>query len=175
MSSLSEKMLDALNEQLNWELYSAYIYLSMSAYFESTGLRGFANWMRVQWQEELTHAMKFFDYINERGGRVRLKTIQEPKNDWNSPLEAFEEAYNHEVGVTKRIHNLAEMAFAEKDFATYNFLQWFISEQVEEESSTLEIVEKLRLIGDDKRALLFLDQELGKRQFTPPAENGGGE
>ncbi|MBE8540025.1 ferritin-like domain-containing protein [Geoglobus acetivorans] len=170
MSSISERMVEALNEQLNWELYSAYIYLSMAAYFDSIELKGFANWMRVQWQEEITHAMRFYDYINERGGRVKLHAIQEPKAEWSSPLEAFEEAYNHEVGVTKRIHNLIDLALSEKDYATYNMLQWFVAEQVEEEASTSEIVGKLRIIGEDKHALLMLDQELGKRRFNPPAD-----
>lgn len=170
MASISEKMVDALNEQLNAEIYSAYLYLSMAAYFESIGLKGFANWMRVQWQEELQHAMKIFDFINERGGRVKLYSVQEPQFDWTSPLAAFEHVYEHEVNVTKRIHDLVEMAMTEKDFATYNFLQWFVAEQVEEEASALEIVEKLRLIGEDKRGLLFIDKELAARRFTPQVE-----
>ncbi|WP_456329618.1 ferritin [Archaeoglobus sp.] len=170
MASISEKMVEALNRQINAEIYSAYLYLSMAAYFDSIGLKGFSNWMRVQWQEELTHAMKMFDFISERGGRVRLYAVDEPPSNWNSPLAAFEQVYEHEVNVTKRIHELVELAMNEKDFATYNFLQWYVAEQVEEEASSLEIVEKLRLIGEDNRGLLFLDKELSLRQFTPPQE-----
>ncbi|AAB90406.1 ferritin [Archaeoglobus fulgidus] len=170
MASISEKMVEALNRQINAEIYSAYLYLSMASYFDSIGLKGFSNWMRVQWQEELMHAMKMFDFVSERGGRVKLYAVEEPPSEWDSPLAAFEHVYEHEVNVTKRIHELVEMAMQEKDFATYNFLQWYVAEQVEEEASALDIVEKLRLIGEDKRALLFLDKELSLRQFTPPAE-----
>ncbi|WP_202318950.1 ferritin [Archaeoglobus neptunius] len=170
MASISEKMVEALNRQINAEIYSAYLYLSMAAYFESVGLKGFANWMRVQWQEELAHAMKIYDYVAERGGRVRLYAIEEPPSEWNSPLDAFEHVYQHEVKVTGMINELAELAISEKDYATYNMLQWFIAEQVEEEASASEIVEKLRLIGSDGRGLLMMDSELGQRQFTPPQE-----
>ncbi len=166
MASISERIVDALNKQINAELYSAYLYLSMASYFESKGLKGFANWMRVQWQEELTHAMKIYDYVVERGGRVKLYAIDEPPAEWDSPLAAFEAAYNHEVKVTGMINELVELAMAEKDYATYNMLQWFVAEQVEEEASTSEIVDKLRLIGDDGRGLLMIDRELGARQFT---------
>ncbi len=151
MASISERMVEALNRQINAEIYSAYLYLSMAAYFDSIGLKGFSNWMRVQWQEELMHAMKMFDFVSERGGRVKLYSVEEPPSEWESPLAAFEHVYEHEVNVTKRIHELVEMAMQEKDFATYNFLQWYVAEQVEEEASALEIVEKLRLIGEDKR------------------------
>jgi len=168
MASISEKMVEALNRQINSEIYSAYLYLSMAAYFDSIGLKGFSNWMRVQWQEELVHAMKLFDFVSERGGRVKLYAVDEPPSDWGSPLAAFEHVYEHEVNVTKKIHDLVELAMNEKDYATYNFLQWFVAEQVEEEASSLEIVEKLRLIGEDKRGLLFLDKELSMRRFTPP-------
>lgn len=170
MTSISEKMVEALNRQINAEIYSAYLYLSMAAYFDSIGLKGFSNWMRVQWQEELMHAMKMFDFVSERGGRVRLYAVDEPPSDWGSPLAAFEHVYEHEVNVTKRIHELVELAMNEKDFATYNFLQWYVAEQVEEEASSLEIVEKLRLMGEDKRGLLFLDEKLSLREFTPPQE-----
>jgi len=170
LASISEKMVEALNRQINAEIYSAYLYLSMAAYFDSVGLKGFSNWMRVQWQEELMHAMKMFGFVSERGGRVKLYAVDEPPSDWDSPLAAFEHVYEHEVNVTKRIHELVELAMSEKDFATYNFLQWYVAEQVEEEASSLEIVEKLRLIGEDKRGLLFLDKELSLRQFTPAVE-----
>ncbi len=162
---ISEKIVEALNKQINAELYSAYLYLSMSAYFESIGLKGFANWMRVQWQEEITHAMRIYNYVVERGGRVKLYAIDEPPSDWDSPLSAFENAYNHEFKVTKMINELVELALSEKDYATYNMLQWFVNEQVEEESSTKEVVERLKLIGSDGRGLLMIDRELATRQF----------
>ncbi len=164
---LSERMLNALNRQVNAELYSAYLYLSMAAYFESINLKGFANWMKVQAQEELSHAMKFFDYINERGGRVKLEAIEKPPNEWDSPLHAFEATYEHEQKVTKMINDLVNMAMEEKDHATYNMLQWFVAEQVEEEASADEIRQQLRLIGEDGRGILMLDRELGKRVFVP--------
>lgn len=167
---LSERMLKALNKQVNAELYSAYLYLSMSAYFESINLKGFANWMRVQAQEELTHAMKFFDYINERGGRVEMMAIEKPPTGWDSPLHVFEETYKHEVNVTNMINELVNMAVEEKDHATYNMLQWFVAEQVEEEASADEIKQQLSLIGKDGRGILMLDRELGQRTFTPLQE-----
>ena len=160
---LSERMLNALNRQVNAELYSAYLYLSMAAYFESINLKGFANWMKVQAQEELTHAMKFFDYINERGGRVKLEAIEKPPNEWDSPLHVFEATYEHEQKVTRMINDLVNMAMEEKDHATYNMLQWFVAEQVEEEASADEIRQQLRLIGEDGRGILMLDRELGKK------------
>lgn len=170
MSSLSDRMVEALNRQLNAEIYSAYLYLSMAAYFESMFLKGFANWMKVQWQEELTHAMKFFNYISERGGRVKLYAVEEPQFEWDSPLAAFEHVYNHEVKVTRRINELVNMALEEKDHATYMMLQWFVNEQVEEEAAALEIVEKLRRIGKNEMGLLMIDRELAARKFTPPQE-----
>ncbi|MCS7143473.1 MAG: ferritin [Archaeoglobaceae archaeon] len=165
MAVIGEKMVKALNQQLNREIYSGYLYLSMSAYFESLGLRGFANWMRVQWQEELMHAMKFFEYIAKRGGRVELFAIEEPPKSWKSPLDAFEYALEHEKKVTKLISDLVELAIAEKDHATLNMLQWFVNEQVEEEESFGEIVGKLKLAKEDSKVLLFIDSELGKREF----------
>ncbi len=167
---LSKRMLKALNKQVNAELYSAYLYLSMAAYFESINLKGFANWMKVQAQEELTHAMKFFDYLNERGGRVELDTIEKPPTEWNSPLDAFETTYKHETNVTRMINNLVNMAMEEKDHATYNMLQWFVAEQVEEEASADEIRQQLKLIGNDGRGIMMLDRELRQRTFTPPQE-----
>ncbi|MEM1578820.1 MAG: ferritin [Archaeoglobaceae archaeon] len=171
--TISEKVVKALNVQLNREIYSAYLYLSMSAYFESLGLKGFASWMKVQWQEELMHAMKFFDYIANRGGRVELYEIETPQKDWASPLEAFEFALEHEKAVTKRISDLVNMAVEERDHATFNMLQWFVNEQVEEEKSFGEIVAKLRLAGNDTRALLFLDSELGQRKFGVGEDESG--
>ncbi|HHF58812.1 MAG TPA: ferritin [Thermoplasmatales archaeon] len=167
---LSERMMKALNKQLNAELYSAYLYLSMAAYFESKNLKGFANWMRVQAQEELTHAMKFFDYINERRGRVYLEAIEKPPIEWKSPLDVFEATYEHEVKVTSMINDLVNMAMEEKDHATYNMLQWFVAEQVEEEASADEVRQQLRMIKEDGRGIMMLDRELKQRTFTPPAQ-----
>ena len=167
---LSERMMKSLNKQLNAELYSAYLYLSMAAYFESKNLKGFANWMRVQAQEELMHAMKFFDYINERGGRVYLEAIEKPPTEWKSPLDVFEATYEHEVKVTSMINDLVNMAMEEKDHATYNMLQWFVAEQVEEEASADEVRQQLRMIKEDGRGIMMLDKELKQRTFTPPAQ-----
>ncbi len=170
---IKEKIQDALNKQLNAELYSSYLYLSMAAYFESVSLKGFANWMRVQAREELDHAMKFYDYINERSGRVNLTSISAPSAQWDSPLAAFEQVYEHEQKVTGLINDLVNLAESEADQATNDFLQWFVAEQVEEESSADEIVQKLRLLGEDRSRLFMLDQELGQRIFTPPAAAEG--
>ena len=168
MVVIKEKIESAFNEQINWELYSAYLYLSMSAYFLSINLNGFANWMRVQALEELTHAMKFFDFINERSGRVTLLETKAPPKEWESPLAAFEDAYEHEQFVSSRINELVNLALEEKDHASNNFLQWFVSEQVEEEASVDAVAQKLKLIGGDGGGLFMLDQELAQRVFTPP-------
>jgi ferritin len=168
MVVIKEKIESAFNEQINWELYSGYLYLSMSAYFLSVNLNGFANWMRVQALEELTHAMKFFDFINERSGRVTLLETKAPPKEWESPLAAFEDAYEHEQFVSSRINELVNLALEEKDHASNNFLQWFVSEQVEEEASVDEVAQKLKLIGGDGGGLFMLDQELAQRVFTPP-------
>jgi len=169
---ISKKIQDALNEQINAELYSAYLYLSMDAYFQSTNLVGFANWMRVQTQEEMAHATKMYDYVNERGGKVTLKQIAGPPTEWESPLAIFEAVYEHEQKVTALINNLVDMAIAEKDHAANTFLQWFVSEQVEEESSADLMVQKLKLMKDAPGGLYMLDNELGQRVFTPPASEG---
>lgn len=166
---IKKKMENELNKQLNAELYSSYLYLSMSAYFESMNLKGFANWMRVQAQEELVHAMKFYDYLNERGGRAVLMAIDAPPAKWQSPIAVFEHVYEHEQKVTGLIHDLVNLALSESDHATNNFLQWFVAEQVEEESSADEIVQKLKLIGDARGGVFMLDRELGQRVFTPQA------
>jgi len=165
---IKKKMENALNKQLNAELYSSYLYLSMSAYFGAINLKGFANWMRVQCQEEWVHAMKFYDFIITRGGRVTLTAIDAPPTQWKSPIAVFAHTYQHEQKVTGLINNLVDLAISESDHATNNFLQWFVTEQVEEESSASEIVEKLKLIGEARESLLMLDQELGQRVFTPP-------
>ncbi len=159
----------ALNQQVNAELYSSYLYLSMSAYFRSINLPGFANWMRVQAQEELVHAMKFYDFINERGGRVTLQQVEAPPTEWSSPRDVFENVYKHEQKVTGLINDLVNLAVGERDHATNIFLQWFVTEQVEEEASAEEVVQKLKLVGDDSGGLFMLDGEMGQRVFTPPA------
>ena len=169
---ITKKMQDALNEQINAELYSAYLYLSMVAYFESVNLPGFATWMRAQTQEEVVHAMKIYDYVNERGGRVILKSIGEPQAEWKSALAAFEAAYQHEQKVTALINGLVNLAIEEKDHAANMFLQWFVNEQVEEESSADAIVQKLKLMADAPGAMYMLDNEMGQRVFTPPATEG---
>ncbi|MFQ3675174.1 MAG: ferritin [Endomicrobiia bacterium] len=153
-----------LNNQLNRESFSAYLYLSMAAYFENENLKGFAHWLKVQAKEETGHAMKFFNHIIERNGKVSLEKIDAPKTVWNSPLEAFQDAYEHEKKITNFINEILEIAKSEKDYATDNFLQWFVSEQVEEEAQTLEIVQKLKQINASVGGLLVLDHHLGKRE-----------
>lgn len=172
---LSEKTQEELNKQLNAELYSSYLYLSMSAYFHSVNLRGFANWMRVQAQEELLHVAKFYDFVNERDGRVILRPVEGPPSEWASPLAAFEDAYRHEQKVSGLINKLVDLSIEEKDHATNNFLQWFVAEQVEEEASANDIVQQLKLLGDDRNGLFMLDRELAQRVFTPPPSGTGGE
>ncbi len=166
---LKQSIQDAFNKQINAELFSSYLYLSMAADFEARDLPGMANWMRVQAQEELVHAMKFFDFINNRNGRVILKSVGSPKTEWGSPLEMFEDAYKHECGITALINDLTDIAVSEKDHASQTFLQWFVNEQVEEESSADKIVQKLKMIGDNPVGLVMLDTELTARVFTPPA------
>ena len=160
---ISKKIEDALNEQINKELYSAYLYLSMAAYSESIGLKGFSTWLKAQAAEEEEHAMKIFNYVNERGGRVILKAIDAPPTEWDSPLALFEHVYEHETKVTEMIYNLVKLAKEEKDYSTETFLQWFIDEQVEEEASADEIVQQLKLVGDKGHALLMIDRALAER------------
>lgn len=160
---IGEKIQDAFNEQINAEMYSSYLYLSMAAKMEDQNLSGFANWFTVQAQEELIHAMKFYRHIIERGGRVKLKAIEEPPTEWDNPLAAFEAAYEHEVKVTGLINALVDLSHKEKDHAAANFLQWFIDEQVEEEASADENVQKLKMVGSDSSALYLLDKEVGAR------------
>lgn len=169
---LSKKMEEALNEQINAELYSAYLYLSMSAYFKSINLHGSANWMKVQAQEEMVHAMKIYDYVIERGDRVVLKAIAKPTTEWKSPLAAFQAAYKHEQHVTGLINDLVNLAVKEKDHATSVFLQWFVNEQVEEEASANEVVQKLKQVEKVPAGLFMIDRELGQRVFTSPTTKG---
>jgi ferritin len=168
---ISKKMEEALNAQVNAEMYSAYLYLSMETYFKSLNLNGFANWMRVQTQEEMTHAMKIYDFINERGGRILLKAIDGPPTKWVSPLAVFEAVLKHEQKVTGLINDLVDLAIKEKDHATNSFLQWFVNEQVEEEASADEAVQQLKMMENAPGGMFMLDRELGQRIFTPPAQN----
>ena len=170
---LSEKMQDALNGQLNAELYSSYLYLSMNAYFKSINLDGFANWMYFQAQEELIHSLKFYDFINQRGGKVNLLQVEAPPTEWNSPLAVFEATLEHEQKVTGLINELVELALSEHDHATNIFLQWFVSEQVEEEESVTGVLEQLKLMGEAKGGLFMIDRELAKR--SAPGEAGEAE
>ena len=167
---LSEKMEKALNEQLNAEMYSAYLYLSMSAHFKGISLNGFANWMMVQAQEEMEHAMKFYNFIQERGGTVTLKSIDGPPTSWNSPLAVFEAVLEHEQKVTGLINDLVDLAIAEKDHASNIFLQWFVTEQVEEEDNASEAINQTKMVKEDKSGLFMLDRELGQRTYTPHAD-----
>jgi len=169
---ISKKMEKALNEQVNAEMYSAYLYLSMESYFKSLNLNGFANWMRVQTQEEMAHAMKIYDFVNERGGRILLKPIEGPPTKWDSPLAVLEAVLAHEQKVTGLINNLVDLAIQEKDHATNSFLQWFVTEQVEEESSADDNVQKLKMMENAPGGMFMLDRELGLRVFTPPAAKG---
>lgn len=165
---MNQKLQSVINKQINAEFYSAYMYLSMAAYFEDANLPGFANWMRVQFQEEQFHAMKFLNFLVDRGARVVLDAIEKPKTEWNSPLHVFEEALAHERLVTQMINDIAEVAEAEKDRPTRNLCVWFIDEQVEEESSAEQIVNELKMIGDSGVGLLQLDREFQNRVFTEP-------
>lgn len=168
---ISKKMEEAINNQINAEFYSAYLYLAMSAYFENQNLPGFAHWMHAQYQEEVTHAMKFLNYLNERGGRVLLKTIEGPNNEWKGPLHVFEETLKHEQVVTGLINNLVDLAIQEKDHATNNFLQWFVGEQVEEEATAANILGTIKMVQDSKDSLYMLDKELAQRVFVDNTQN----
>jgi ferritin len=161
---LSDRMQKALNGQVNAELYSSYLYLSMNAYFKSVSLDGFANWMNAQAQEELMHAMKFYDFINQRGGRTLLAAIEAPPAQWDSPLAVFEDTLKHEKKVTGLINGLVDIAMEERDHATQIFLQWFVTEQIEEEESVGNVLEQLKLLGDAKQGLFMMDRELAARQ-----------
>ena len=161
---LSKSMETALNRQVNRELYSAYLYLAMSAHFETTGMKGFAKWMRIQAKEEQTHAMKIYDYVIARGGKVTLEAIEAPKAKWASAGKVFEEVYSHEQKVTAMINNLVDLAIKEKDHATFEMLQWFVKEQVEEEENASEIVSQIAILGDVVGHLFWLDHQLGKRE-----------
>jgi ferritin len=161
---LKKSIEDALNKQLNAELYSSYLYLSMSAYCETVPLKGFAKWLRMQAEEEKAHGMKFFDYIIEAGGTVKLAKIDAPKTEWKSVGDVFNQVYEHEKKVTALINGLMDLAIKEKDYATQNFLGWFVKEQVEEEANASEIQAQIKMMGDIVGHLFWLDHELGKRK-----------
>lgn len=164
---ISNKMQDALNEQINKEFYSAYLYLAMSAYCNTIGLPGFSNWMRQQYEEEILHVTKMYDYILDQGGQVHLKPIEEPPMEFGTPVALFEKTLEHEQIVTGCINELMGMAGDERDYATQTFLQWYVIEQVEEESNVNDILAPLRMVGEDKSGLMMIDQQLSQR--LPPA------
>ena len=170
----NKKIQEAFNKQINAELYSSYLYLSMAAYFATVNLNGMANWMKCQVQEEIVHAMKFYDFILDRGGTVTLLAIDAPTATWNSPLAAFEAAYNHEQKVTGMINELMDLTIEEKDHSATAFLQWFVTEQVEEEATARDIVDRLQLVKDFKGGLFMIDRELGQERPLPVAEAGAG-
>ena len=160
---LTDKLQEAINRQINSEMYSAHLYLSMAAYFESISLTGFAHWMRLQFDEETSHALKLFDYINDRDGRVTLQFIEQPPIEFDSPHSVMRMALEHERQVTEMIDRLYALAISERDYPTHVLLEWFVSEQVEEEKALIEIVDHMDLIGNDGTGLLILDQRLGDR------------
>jgi ferritin len=165
---LSQTLQDAINEQINKELYSEYLYLSMAAYLDAMGLPGMANFMKVQGEEERFHAMKFYDFINDRGGRVVLKAIEQPEVEFENVLDVFEKSLNHEQFVTKSINDLMDLAIKENDHASKSLLNWFVDEQVEEEDTFDNLVNQLRLINGQGHGMLMMDKEMGQRTFTPP-------
>ncbi len=163
---MNKKINDAINKQIAAESYSAFLYLSMSAYCESNNLKGMANWLKVQYQEELTHALKFYQFVLDRGGQVELQALDKPTAEFSSAHDVFQKSYEHEQKVTKMIHDLYELAEVEKDYAFQELLHWFIKEQVEEEANSSEIAHNLKRIGDDGNGLLLIDQQLASRQFV---------
>ncbi|MCL2157303.1 MAG: ferritin [Methanobrevibacter sp.] len=167
---VSKKMEKELNNQLNAEMYSGYLYLAMAAYFEDSDLSGFANWMRVQAQEELSHSMRFYDYIIRRGAKVSLDAIEKPNFEWGSPLEVFDHVLSHEKTVSGLINNLVNLAIEENDHATNNFLQWFVEEQVEEEESASAALNKVKLASDTHNGILIIDSEFASRVYTPDSQ-----
>lgn len=165
---ISKKLQDAINKQINAELYSAYLYLSMAAYFQEENLSGFANWMQIQFQEEQFHAMKLFNYLTERGGRVILQTIEAPKSDFDGVIAVFTETLEHERHVTKLLNELADVADEVRDRPTQNLVGWYVDEQVEEENTAESILNSLKLINGEGHGMLMLDREFATRVFTPP-------
>ena len=167
---ISDKMTKALNEQVNREMYSAYLYMAMSAHCSQTGLKGFANWFMVQYHEEMLHAMKIYEYIQRQGSTVTLAAIQAPPAAFDSPMDMFTQTLAHEQYITRSINDLMETAIAEKDHASQIFLEWYVTEQVEEEENDNDILAQLRLIGDNPQGLMMLDRELAGRMTTVPTD-----
>ena len=167
---MNKEIEKAINKQLNAEIYSASLYYAMAAYFEALSLKGFSRWLRVQALEELTHVQRFFAYVHERGGKIGMQPVKGPPTEWSSPLEAFDAVYDHEVKVTGMINGLMDLAIKHSDHATANFLQWFIKEQVEEESSADTVRQKLRLVDKTEGGLFMLDQEMNQRSFVLPPD-----
>ncbi|MCG8483722.1 MAG: ferritin [Clostridia bacterium] len=167
---LSEKLVNVLNEQIKYEMYSENLYLAMAAYCASEDLDGFSNFFKVQAEEEKFHAMKFFDYIIDMNGRAEIAALDQPENTYTSVLDAFKKAYEHEQLVTKRIYNLMDIAIDEREHATISFLKWFVDEQIEEESMFSNLLKKLERVGEDGHGIYMIDNELAKRVFTPPAD-----
>ncbi|MBD3171520.1 ferritin [Candidatus Bathyarchaeota archaeon] len=166
---IDEKILEELNQQVQEETYSGYIYLAMAAWLDEEGYKGMANWMRVQAREEKIHADIFYNYILERGGHVKLQAIEAPPDKWKTPLELFKAALEHEEHITSRINHMVDVSLNVKDHATYQMLQWFIEEQVEEEANVGEAVQQLSIVGEEGRGILMVDREMSTRVFSVPA------
>ncbi|MBU0497876.1 MAG: ferritin [Candidatus Thermoplasmatota archaeon] len=169
---ISKKMIEALNEQINKEMYSAYLYMAMSAHSTSTGLPGFANWFMVQYKEEMDHAMRIYNYINDHGEKVSLKAIEQPPSTFKDPMDMFQKTLKHEQFITKSINELINLAIKEKDHATQIALQWFVTEQIEEEGNDNDIIAKLELAGGKGNGLFMVDKDLATRIYTPPTAGG---
>lgn len=167
---ISKKMIDAINGQINKEMYSAYLYMSMSTHCNSVGLKGFANWFMVQYHEEMVHAMKFFEYIQRQGGLVELKAIAQPPATFASPMDMYQKTLEHEQFITKSINELIDLAISEKDHASQIFLQWYVTEQIEEEENDNDIIVQLKMIGTSMEGLYMLDKQLATRMTTVPTE-----
>lgn len=167
---INRKMETAINEQMNWEIYSSYMYFAMASYFESVNLKGCSGWMRLQAMEELTHFKRFYDFLTARGGRAIMSAIKAPPSKWKNALAVFEDTLEHEQHVTKRINDLVDLSISLKDHATNSFLKWFVDEQVEEEESVDEVIQSLKLNKDNPGGLFMIDKELGARAFNAPAD-----
>ncbi|MFC1584299.1 ferritin [Fibrobacterota bacterium] len=167
---INKKVEQAINKQINAELFSSYLYISMAAWFEAKNLKGFANWMRVQAQEEIVHAMKFFNFVIDRGGKAIMTAIDAPKVNWKNSIEIYHDALKHEQKVTSLINNLLTLAEKENDHASSSLLQWFVDEQVEEEASASDMLEQLKLVNGRGSGLFILDREARQRVFTPPVD-----
>jgi ferritin len=170
---IKQRVQDALNEQINVEIYSSYMYFSMASWFDSISLDGFSHWLRVQALEELTHVQKFSGFLTERSGRALMTAVDAPPTDWASPLACFEEVYDHECKVTELINRLMDVALEERDHATVSFLQWFVDEQIEEEANTDAVVQKLKMVEGNRGGLFMLDREMDTRTFVMPPELAG--